>query len=209
MKCAGLFCAFNRGAPRLRTGAVLELGCCRASCATTWNWPRQYDICLEDYAVAVPRYVCYARRYATTGARFSADSPQLQFLDKFVYAVVMPTQWRFHRCSSRTCCSCPLLCRRARYFNDTCLWRSRQCSSGTRLRTCPVLCTTGSFVVQAVQFWTSVVVPVVAHDRGDASDSVLRQSLRTWRSMQSACFAFQSGHQGPFWGLLFQTGRWR
>ena len=51
-------------------------------------------------------------------------------------------------------------------FNDTCPWRSRQCSCWTRMWTCPVLCTTGAFVVQTVQFWTSVdEVPVVAHDR--------------------------------------------
>ena len=40
-------------------------------------------------AVAVPRQVCYARRYAMTGARFPANIPQVQLLCKFVMPVVM------------------------------------------------------------------------------------------------------------------------
>ena len=45
-----------------------------------------------EYADAVPRYVFfYARRYATTGARFPADSPQVQFSDQSFMLVLTPT----------------------------------------------------------------------------------------------------------------------
>ena len=90
VKCAGLFCVGNRGVLRLQTGAVLELGCCRVRCATTRFWSRQCEKLFGDYAVAVPRYVCYARRFATTGARFPADSPQVQFSDQSLMPVSTP-----------------------------------------------------------------------------------------------------------------------
>ena len=48
-------------------------------------------------------------------------------------------------------------------------------------------------MVQTVQFWTSVdEVPVVAHDREMPQDSVLRQSLRTWkvRTVHASVFSW-------------------
>ena len=107
VKCAGLFCACNRGVLRLQTGAVLEPGCCRARCATTRFWSRQCVNCLEI--------------------------AQLQFLDVFVVPVVMQRQVpgflrTVHRCSSwfRSCLT------RRRYP-----WRFHRCSSWTRILTCP------------------------------------------------------------------------
>ena len=58
--------------------------------------------------------VCDARRYATTGARFPADIPQVQFLDSDVVVPVVQrhgngpdspkTVWRFRGSSAWTAC---------------------------------------------------------------------------------------------------------
>ena len=53
----------------------------------------------------------------------------------------------------------PVIC------NDTYSWLSRLFSSRTRMLTCPCCARQVLMAVQTEHFWTSVDVPVVAHDR--------------------------------------------
>ena len=64
-----------------------------------------------------------------------------------------------------------------------------QVQLSNRLLTCSFFQRHVPMAIQTVQFLDKDAdVPSVVHDRRDASDSVPRQSWRTWRSMHSACF---------------------